>query len=597
MISSRNKTLVGGLALCLTASVLFVPGKGAATEKPRSLVPGFVQEQNDQTSPGQPAEAGSERSGGALDREVPRSREGLIVERLDAINPASVGLIGSDDGGLGASLWRGTEPRVIDLLYSGMPTSSVSAQTRDLQRRFLLTGALVPGSQEVGQSILETRLRKLRDAGLGADAVRMLDRLPLGSKTAATDALHADLALLAGENDKACALRDAASTDSFQVKLDIFCKLLAEDFDRAELGASLLAEQGEKDPLFFALVARLAGGEGAVKVAQDTLSGLDVAMIRAAGLSLDGAAFDRAPSGVVAALMKAPSVLTSGQGDLAFRLAREGLLPAADLRALLEGAGKADSKAAPSSVDAVYGALLKAVSDASSASAKAEQLETLFSLASANGDFSVISALVIDDVAGLEPDAYVANFELQALKALILHNRFEAASEWERHIRRSALQGNAAERLAARKTVAKLDAYLLLAGGQSLSRWNQSSLVGWLNAVADDPEQASKTEFLLLSLEALGYSISAEDWEEALPAALSAVSGTSNGVLERNLTAAAGNRRVGEVVGLSLALLGKDGAETLSSNSLAVVLSGLRAVGLEREAGRLAFEAALFRNL
>ena len=76
------------------------------------------------------------------------SRKSIQVEGLSEIDPNSVGSLSVENGGFGEDMWLGTPRSLIESLLPQLPVAIRSPVLRDLQRRLLLSGAVMPPASE-----------------------------------------------------------------------------------------------------------------------------------------------------------------------------------------------------------------------------------------------------------------------------------------------------------------------------------------------------------------------------------------------------------------------------------------------------------------
>lgn len=547
MINSPGKIgcLTGSLALGL--GLLLAP-VSFAQEAPRNLVPSFEEKEK-------PDEKGAEFEQPQQRRLIPErpslkspvpgegETEGsLVVEQLGALHSGSIGLIGDADGGFGARMWHGTPIKTAVRLLEIIQPASTSQPMKGLFRRLLLTGAALPAKDAYADRILDLRLEKLQEAGLIDDALSLASRMQERTLTAERRKSIAELNLLAGKTEDGCRMLQKNSglenADPFWIKLDSFCLILKNEIDRAELSVALLEEQGVDDPGFFALFAKLAGDKTPVSIDTETRTPLHAAMMKAAELEV-----------------------------------------------------------AVTDPLAAYEEQFANVTDENDALKKSQLLFDLWEDAFQEGHHYAVSKASLDPLMALAPADYGFDFNLEAVKVLLLHKRVNEAAQWERVIRRTASQGSNTERLQGRKNVSRLDAYMLLSGVNAIARWQSSSFGDWLRATEEEPDQGMKTTFLISMLDVFGYPVDSESWDALLFLPQDLEEATSNHAFESNLIRAASRQRVGETVALSLLALGENGPAEATVTTLTAVAAALKAIGLEEEARQLVLEAAIARKL
>ncbi|MCG8492094.1 MAG: hypothetical protein MI743_10800 [Sneathiellales bacterium] len=544
MTSSPNKnSLIAPLFVAVAA--LAFPVATFAQEKPRSLVPQFIQ---DQTRNGEKAADDQKVSSppAAQPLETPQSQQkgggSLVIQTLDALSNSSIGTLGKEQGGFGSRLWEGSDPSLIANLISQLPVENRSMASQDLLRRLLLTSAQLPQKNEASEKILDLRFAILRKAGFSADVLDLAGRLPREGLNESRKTSIANAYLTLSDFEKFCSLvaeeTGKGNANPFWTKSEAFCLVREKQFDKAELAVALLEEQGEEDPLFFTLFSALAGGVKPEKIENRNLTPLHLSMMNEAGVT-----------------------------------------PASDQ----DGA--------------FYQSAFEKAKAAASPDMAASELAAIWETAEHKGEIGKLAQKSSEILTLVPPKNYDPAFNMNAVKMLLMVQQDETAKKWERVIRRAASQGTNTEKLQARKDVQRLDAYILLSGIDGIARWNSGSFASWMNAVQEDPAAGQKSTFLLSMLQALGYAVTEKDWEALLRRAVPLSTGQSNHALEVNLIAAAQKKRLGETILLSLLALGDAGPENVSTTSLVAVTTALRAVGLEREARQLALEAAVDLNL
>ena len=79
-------------------------------------------------------------------------------------------------------------------------------------------------------------------------------------------------------------------------------------------------------------------------------------------------------------------------------------------------------------------------------------------------DYRMVAVLSMPELEKLAGQAEAAEFALEAVKASLVAGRSDLAQNWERIARRTVFQGEAEQRLIARKIVSRIDMYMLASG-------------------------------------------------------------------------------------------------------------------------------------
>ena len=221
--------------------------------------------------------------------------------------------------------------------------------------------------------------------------------------------------------------------------------------------------------------------------------------------------------------------------------------------------------------------------------ARAAAIQKAWALAAADGIYPLSVAVYQTELEALRPGVELAWFAPEAARALFLLDQPERALAWA-----------AAARRFARKPEEKRASALLW----SLVALSEGSATGWghglwLSALAEvNAAEAGMKAGLAYSLfEAMGERIPEDRWSALLQGGARADVLAPDPAYMRVFREAATAGRRGETVLLALLVLGGGALDESGPALLSEVVIGLRWVGLEKEARRLAIEAALAAGL
>ncbi|MCF8467580.1 MAG: hypothetical protein K9G33_09285 [Sneathiella sp.] len=598
MTSSRSKSARRILGI-LCAGFVMGSGFSQAQEKPRSLVPPLGQ-----PVPAKPDQAptGTGTASGSPSKQIiegGRIQGSLVVQTLGGLDAASIGTLMPETGGLGPNMWRGTSPERVVTLLKYLPVSSTSPELQLLFRRLLLTAAIIPQGPEKPTELVRLRLDKLREAGLIEEASRLLNRLPRSNMTPELDRTAVELLLLQGKNEQACEEiegKTVQTPDYFWTKADVFCNVVAGNMARAEIGVNLLDEQAGGDALFFALFDRLAGGKAEIPESDQVITPLHFAMMNLGGVHMPYPQIEKAGYEFLWALAKQEKADLNDRFMAAYRSLSVGSMGPELSRSLIAQGALATQPEASEDLGRIA-ALYREATGTSEDLEKARILGDLWTAGEQDGSYLAASKLALPLLLRITPANLGDQFELDALRFLLLAKDTVNAAAWERAVRRGALRGSFEERESARKRIARADAYMLISGAPGIARWNSSNFDAAAFLQGAESGGSENVGLLLSILEVLGEPVPDSLWSAALDLGQVPRSGLSNRVIEKNLEIAAKAGLVGETVALSLAALGEEGPATVSTGTLTAVLSALKLVGLEEDARQLALEAAVMRDL
>lgn len=485
----------------------------------------------------------------------------------------SAGMV-SPRNALPAAFWRGTTRVMAGLLLARLP-NTVSPVLQSLARRLLLSPGSAPeGSDDSDPPLQVLRIRSLLRLGELEPARAVIAALPERERgpalplTVAADAIDGDV-------ERACAtVRETIRNDQgefWQTAL-ISCQALQGETEQASVGLQLVAEeQGPRNEALALAVEALAGRPSPTEITQlEVIDPLTLRLLVAARLILRPTAIDVLSPDLSLSLAldeQAPAAIRLAAAE---RAAQFGALPLDRLRALyLDKANAGELRGEPT---LEHARLFAAIGNMRSA---AERLERVVSFAGAFGapqtsGFTLAARLVAPALREIVPDATLAGSAPIVARLLIAAGENAAARQW------SPLVAEA-EAGSPRLLIA------LATGREELSPIQA---------------EASRNPFFVALSSALGQPVSAADWVR-LPAAAWAGAAPPSPAPAAwlALVEAAREKRIGETVLASILVAAPTGTLSTDPVALFAAVSGLRQVGLEADARRLAVEAALAAGL
>lgn len=530
----------------------------------------------------------------------------FVIQPLRAPDQSSAGLLDDGNGGLGGTMWQGSNRAQALQALSVLPAPVTGPALRDLQRRLLLTTAEVPPGNAATPSILGLRVAQLYRLGRLAEAERLGSLPSRELKDPIFRELPFDLALLKNDMARACeiaaaGLREDASP--FWQKTAVLCRYNAKDIAGGDLMLSLWRDGGAaNDPAFNTLAAALRG-DARTKV--ETLGGaspLHFAMLRAAGRPLPKDALDVATPALLVVLAgydKADAELRLAAAERAVQfgaLSPELLaeayaaaeIPEAQRNALMTNivAGKDKSVRAAA-------LLYQSTRAATEAKTRAELVKRAY-------DLAVARDLLLPTAAAYKPllNSLVPNEASIAAAPAVIRMALAAGETGTARLWRNILLALPPERDNAGEIAAEAWPLLLIAGEDG--GWRDSRYEAWLSAQAELPpaERNARAAQLLTLAEAAGIAVPPEKWDSLLTAAAGSDRRSSPSVaVWRNLQRASAAKAKAESIALALAMLGGQGSLEVDGQGLASALGALRDLGMTAEAKQIALEAALLRGL
>ena len=380
----------------------------------------------------------------------------------------------------------------------------------------------------------------------------------------------------------------------------MFCQILQDDPDGANLGLALLREEGaaERDPVFIALADGLSGlGEPDESIMPATA--LHLAMFRATGRPLPMALAERASPGLLVLLARTSANSLEERTAAAERAVALGLMDPEELGRLYLG-NKFDPEQRANVISAsqlLEGAerralFYQAVHGQEVPAVRAELLNIAFLAARDDGSYGLMARVFGTLVGEIPLQPGLAWFAESAGRVLYAAGRFEQANAWLTLARQESLIDSQAA-----MAVSVLWPYSRLAGSQGPA--TDRDLGSWAAAQRGlTPDEVAERQLLLRTIfQALGQS-DPLIWSDLVGAqALDPEARPPDAAMIYALTEASELGRLGETVLLALLALGEDGPGEAHPLVLHEVLAARGRVDLAHEARLLAIEAAVANGI
>jgi hypothetical protein len=522
----------------------------------------------------------------------------VTVDRLAAVDPDSVGLLGDADGGLGVAMWRDTSRTVAVDLIEALPAPVSSRAMHSLARRLLLTTAAVPAGKSEKASLLSVRVEKLLALGDARAAVDLLHAAPRGGSDARFGQVEVEGLFLANDDAGACArVRGTEPQTSYWQQALAYCLARAGEREKASVTTELMRERGvETMPGYFALVDAVLGDKNAKVDLPAEPTALALSMMRAADRKLPDPLADSKLAAVLRVVALSPNADMATRLAAAERAAAVAALAPAEL-AEIESAVPFTPDELANAVkvaEAQWGPraralLARAARGAASPAARADTLGRAFALAREKGDMAALRRALAPALDGFPPGPENLAVAAEAGAALFALGRATEGTAWYGATERAAPNNPEAAR-------AWVVLWPLAQLATKPGSWDPSMVARWRAAQGPAGEvdsERARAMLVFALFEALGQPVPAENWvglvrgagtgEAATipdPAALYALDHVSR----------AGRR--GEAVALSLIVIGSRGPAAANPLALSTALAALSRVGLEADARAIAVEAA-----
>lgn len=280
---------------------------------------------------------------------LPATAQQVAVSALAA--PDAFSLPGRETD-LPQTLWRGTSLDLARRVLPALGAKPLTPAGLHLARRLVATGA--PGPEGAGSDPALIGVRATALIGLGdlAAATRILDRAPGVDRSAELSRAAAELALLAGDDARACSISQnlgVGREDTYWLRLRAYCQALAGQTAQAQLTLDLAQAQARDAVYGRLMTAKLgAGAPGAASLR----NGLDYALSRSLKLDLKTAKPEPAAAAAIAggdpiAPVWDLAALDDTYGGLPGAITSGAALNPVGVSALVSAAAEADAKSRP----------------------------------------------------------------------------------------------------------------------------------------------------------------------------------------------------------------------------------------------------------
>ena len=579
---------ISRLALAVFLCLLWSTGASLAqseTNEPLFIIPGFDQDSDGQAGTG--------------DLVAPD----VEVEALTAPSGGGAGLLDSATGGLPSDMWRDADPAIAQALMPNIPTATDSAAMNRLAGRLLLSAAEPPRAIDPAE-FLGYRVDRLVALGRGEDAEALLSSAGNLTREPAVMGPRINRMLLDGDVASACPLvREILRTDDavYWQEAMIFCQRIDGQDAQADLGLSLLRDQGaDISPLFLRLDRAVRGEPGATLDSLADIDPLLLAMALKADVAILPAAVTDGEPAVLAALAQDKDLTLDTRLPAGEIAVAQAVLDPAELGTLYDEVTFTDAERANalSSAQKIGGPkgralLYQAGQTQPTETARAEVYRALLANAVDDGgivSYAAIARVIAPDLSTLRLTPELSWFAGDAVAALLVAGDPEAAARWWPLLEDRARSDGTA--LAETRTLWPL---MRMAFGEQLPDDGERMKVWWDQIATDgdvDGNQRMRGEVYASLLTGLDDAAVDPLLPELMVGAQESREAVQKTVLIDAMIRSASTQQIGQTVLVALVVLGNGGPADADPVTLGAVVSALREVGLGQDARLIALEAA-----
>ena len=339
---------------------------------------------------------------------------------------------------------------------------------------------------------------------------------------------EADVLFMLNDNARVCSLVSSQVRKidaSYWQKAFIFCQSLAGEAEKAALGASLLRETGESDPIFFGLLNQISGLQKyKVKSLVDP-EPLYFAMARVAKAELpDDVGFSNNPA-ILGTVAISPNARPEVRLEAAEKAEAFGVLKTELLRQLYAGVAFSETAEDIATSDTInkLGSLQRALFYRkalveSSPRETAKIISKALASASETGHYRSSARVYLPVLKGLQPSQEISWFGAEAIRALLAAGEIDLVVKWFEFFE-SADSTN----IAVKNIFYYSRPLALISGVIDDEQWDPEMLEEWRLAASkisnvsvgdDEKVDLSKVMRLYTLVYGLGYKIPDSYWDE-----------------------------------------------------------------------------------
>lgn len=521
---------------------------------------------------------------------------------LAQVDVWGVGWIGANEGAIPAGFWANSSGKTLGPVMAAIQPHDLSPAGREMLGRILMSRSKGPPD---GDALIAERLRLLEQLGESARSADLRKRYPKTDWGKAGDRLGAEVALLQGDTDAACAAArglSAADADALPVKAT--CATLAGDAN-----ASLMVEQIAKtnETLGVWMIGALGAisTPGLKKPDGRFGSAVEAAISVAAQLPTTAASFAGTPPDVAAAVALNTKA-TNEQRRAAMRVAfNGGKLKPADVAAILalkdDAPAKAPARGAAARPDYLAQAIAASTDKDATPESKAGAYVAALRSAETQADGQLIASALAGAIKALpRNDATLPYAEPMARAALVAGDA-KLAGDWRKHL------GTAAKDKQDAWAMARIDLMLSYAGATNEKPANildrmlaAAPYPAPTAAPATTPAKSPAAADQQLAVRRIEntralflYTGTGRDLTADQRATLAAQRTAGRGVSDSAIARVAAAARQDADAEAALAAIGQLGSDTsaLSFAGLSDLLTQLLAIGMTGDVNALALES------
>jgi hypothetical protein len=551
--------------------------------------------------------------------------EGILSSEEDVIeldDKSAYGVM-SNAQGLAKNIWQPSVITKVAQLLDVLELPSRSPVIDEIARKLVLSVSTAPTGisldnmlmgenteektsetydEELLKQFINLRTSVLIERGNLSDLVFFIQNMP--EDTLEASQRNAEILLLGGDLFGACQMATANSQrnnqDIFWSKMTVFCRIMEEDFNGAQIALDMLRERDQIDFVFLDLANKLMEDPDRrltfMSAGLSQLDPLNYTMLSLLDQPIDAQLIKGSSPLILSAMV----INSNIQAENRFQAAIESNLSGGVSTDVLKNIYDLQEFSQMEYQNAVRMAeyderpladvlLFQSAARQSTDIEKAEILEVIWARAAVKNDMSRKAKLNSETLKSIRPSSRMINHAHHISRGLLLAGEYDQAQEWYNFVRRSAVGGNAD----ATRALINIWPLFVLADESGTVPWSEDILNLWWNGqmVMSPENRDGRATLFYVMAEAAGYKVSEQKWSELV----------SNKQLEgslaipyglwREMIRAVGENKPAEAIILSLIAMGEEGPGRLDPSGLGTIVRLLRSFGLEKEARAVILES------
>ena len=551
--------------------------------------------------------------------------EGILSSEEDVIeldDKSAYGIM-SNAQGLAKNIWQPSVITKVAQLLDVLELPSRSPVIDEIARKLVLSVSTAPTGisldsmvmgenteektsetydEELLKQFINLRTSVLIERGNLSDLVSFIQNMP--EDTLEASQRNAEILLLGGDLFGACQMATANSQrnnqDIFWSKMTVFCRIMEEDFNGAQIALDMLRERDQINFVFLDLANKLMEDPDRrltfMSAGLSQLDPLNYTMLSLLDQPIDAQLIKGSSPLILSAMV----INSNIQAENRFQAAIESNLSGGVSTDVLKNIYDLQEFSQMEYQNAVRMAeyderpladvlLFQSAARQSTDIEKAEILEVIWARAAVKNDMSRKAKLNSETLKSIRPSSRMINHAHHISRGLLLAGEYDQAQEWYNFVRRSAVGGNAD----ATRALINIWPLFVLADESGTVPWSEDILNLWWNGqmVMSPENRDGRATLFYVMAEAAGYKVSEQKWSELV----------SNKQLEgslaipyglwREMIRAVGENKPAEAIILSLIAMGEEGPGRLDPSGLGTIVRLLRSFGLEKEARAVILES------